>query len=99
MNEWVKVKGSMEVVPSNSVSMGSWYRSGTKTYVQDDLRQKFHGLTGFQQDARKLGCHFPNFLLIFHMEVENFYWGTFYHKAHRVPVGFSFSFCPFSSFR
>ena len=30
MNEWVPVKGRMEVVPSNSVSMGSWYRSGTK---------------------------------------------------------------------
>ena len=28
----------MEVVPSNSVSMGSWYRSDTKTSVQDDLR-------------------------------------------------------------
>ena len=31
MNEWIPVKGHMEVVPSNSVSMGSWYRSGTKT--------------------------------------------------------------------
>ena len=31
MNEWVPMKGRMEVVPSNSVSMGSWYRSGTKT--------------------------------------------------------------------
>ena len=31
MNEWVLVKGRIEVVPSNSVSMGSWYRSGTKT--------------------------------------------------------------------
>ena len=27
MNEWVPIKGCMEVVPSNSVSMGSWYRS------------------------------------------------------------------------
>ena len=26
MNEWVPMKGRMEVVPSNSVSMGSWYR-------------------------------------------------------------------------
>ena len=25
------VSGRMEVVPSNSVSMGSWYRSDTKT--------------------------------------------------------------------
>ena len=31
MNKWVLVKGRMEVVPSNLVSMGSWYRSGTKT--------------------------------------------------------------------
>ena len=31
MNEWVPMKGCMEVVLSNSVSMGSWYRSGTKT--------------------------------------------------------------------
>ena len=31
MNEWVLVKGRMQVVSSNSVSMGSWYRSGTKT--------------------------------------------------------------------
>ena len=31
MNEWVPVKGRMEVVPSNLVSTGSWYRSGTKT--------------------------------------------------------------------
>ena len=31
MNEWVSVKRHMEVVPSNLVSMGSWYRSGTKT--------------------------------------------------------------------
>ena len=31
MHEWVLMKGRMEVVPSNSVSMGSWYRSGTKT--------------------------------------------------------------------
>ena len=43
MNEWVTMKGRMEVVLSNSVSMGSWYRSGTKTWVQDDLRQKFRG--------------------------------------------------------
>ena len=31
MNEWVLMKGCMEVVPSNLVSMDSWYRSGTKT--------------------------------------------------------------------
>ena len=31
MNEWVQVWGRMELVPSNLVSMGSWYRSGTKT--------------------------------------------------------------------
>ena len=31
MNEWVPVKGHMEFVPSNSVSVGSWYQSGTKT--------------------------------------------------------------------
>ena len=29
MNRWVPVKGRIEVVPSNSVSMGSWYRSDT----------------------------------------------------------------------
>ena len=31
MNEWVPVKGRMEVVSNNSVSMGCWYRFGTKT--------------------------------------------------------------------
>ena len=31
MNEWVPVKGWIEVVPSNSVSMSNWYQSGTKT--------------------------------------------------------------------
>ena len=31
MNEWVPVRGRIEVVPSNSVSTSSWYRSGTKT--------------------------------------------------------------------
>ena len=31
MNEWISVKGRMEVVSSNSVFMSSWYRSGTKT--------------------------------------------------------------------
>ena len=31
MIEWVLVKGRIEVVPSNSVSMSNWYRSGTKT--------------------------------------------------------------------
>ena len=31
MNKWILVNGRMEVVTSNSVSMGSWYRSGTKT--------------------------------------------------------------------
>ena len=31
MNEWVLVKGHIEVVSSNSVSMSDWYRSGTKT--------------------------------------------------------------------
>ena len=30
MNGWVSVKGRMEVVSSNSMSMDSWYRSGTK---------------------------------------------------------------------
>ena len=55
MNEWVLVMGRMEVVPSNSVSMGSWYQFGTKIEVQDDLRQKFYGLTGCQRDPRKLG--------------------------------------------
>ena len=31
MNKWVPMKGRMEVVSSNLVSMGSWYRFGTKT--------------------------------------------------------------------
>ena len=31
MNEWVPVMGRMKVVSSNSVSIGSWYWSGTKT--------------------------------------------------------------------
>ena len=31
MNEWVPVKGCIEVVPSNSVSMSKWYWSSTKT--------------------------------------------------------------------
>ena len=31
MNEWVLVKGQIEVVPSNLVSTSNWYRSGTKT--------------------------------------------------------------------
>ena len=31
MNEWVPVKGRIEVVSSNSMSMDSWYQSGTKT--------------------------------------------------------------------
>ena len=31
MNELILVKGPMEVVSSNSMSMGSWYQSGTKT--------------------------------------------------------------------
>ena len=57
MNEWVSVKGRVEVVSSNLVSMGSWYQSGTNTQVQDDLRQKFHELTGYQWDRRKLRCH------------------------------------------
>ena len=57
MNEWVSMKGGMEVVPSNSMSMSSWYRSCTKTKVQDDLRQKFRGLNGCQQDPRILGRH------------------------------------------
>ena len=30
-NEWVPMKGRMKVVPSNSVSIGSWYRPCTKT--------------------------------------------------------------------
>ena len=65
MNEWVPVKERMEVVSSNSVSMGSWYRSSTKTKVQDDLRQKFYGLTGCQRDPRKLGCHSLHFIILF----------------------------------
>ena len=31
MNEWVLVKGRIEVVLSNSVCMSNWYRSETKT--------------------------------------------------------------------
>ena len=31
MNEWVPMKGHIEVVLSNSVSMSNWYRSGTET--------------------------------------------------------------------
>ena len=31
MNEWVPVKGRIEVVPSNSVSTSNWYQSGTTT--------------------------------------------------------------------
>ena len=31
VNEWVPMKGRMEVVSSNSMSMGSWFRSDTKT--------------------------------------------------------------------
>ena len=31
MNEWVPVKGRIEVVPSNLVSTSNWYRFGTKT--------------------------------------------------------------------
>ena len=31
MNEWVLVKGRLEVVLSNSVFMDSWYQSDTKT--------------------------------------------------------------------
>ena len=31
MNEWVHVKGRIEVVPSNSVSTSNWYRFETKT--------------------------------------------------------------------
>ena len=49
MNEWVPVKGHMEVVSSNSMSMGNGYR------YQDDLRQKFHGLTGCQRDLGNWG--------------------------------------------
>ena len=33
MNEWVPLKERIEVVPSNSVSTGSWYGSGTKDLV------------------------------------------------------------------
>ena len=47
----------MKAVPSNSVSMGNRYKSGTKTWVQDNLRQKLRGLTGCQRDLRKLGRH------------------------------------------
>ena len=38
MNEWVSVKGRIEVVPSNSVSATNWYRFSTKTQVRNDLR-------------------------------------------------------------
>ena len=31
MNEWVSVRGRIEVVPSNSVSTSRWYQLGTKT--------------------------------------------------------------------
>ena len=31
MNEWVPVKGRIEVVPRNSVSMSNWYRPSTET--------------------------------------------------------------------
>ena len=31
MNEWVPVKGCIEVVLSNSVPTSKWYRSGTKS--------------------------------------------------------------------
>ena len=31
MNEWVPVKGHIEVVSSNSVSTSNWYRLGTET--------------------------------------------------------------------
>ena len=57
MNEWVPMKGRMEVVPSNLVSLDSWYWSGTKTQVQNDLKHKFRGLTSCQRDPRKLGHH------------------------------------------
>ena len=30
MDEWVLVKGCIEVVPSNSVSASNWYVFGTK---------------------------------------------------------------------
>ena len=38
MNEWVTVKGRIEVVPSNLVSTSNWYRSDTETWVRNDLR-------------------------------------------------------------
>ena len=31
MNEWVLVKGCIEVVPSNSMSMSNWYWLDTET--------------------------------------------------------------------
>ena len=31
MNEWIQVKGRIEVVPSNLVSTSKWYQPGTKT--------------------------------------------------------------------
>ena len=30
MNEWIPVRGCMEVMPSNLVSMSSWYQSETR---------------------------------------------------------------------
>ena len=38
MNEWVPVKGFIEVVSSNSVFTNKWYQSDIKTQVRDDLR-------------------------------------------------------------
>ena len=57
MNEWVPVKGFIEVVPSNSVSTSNWYWSSTKIYVRNDLRYKFLKLTASQWDPRVLGRH------------------------------------------
>ena len=57
MNEWAPVKGRIEVVPSNSVSICSWCWLSAKTYVRNDLRYKFLELTSCQLNPRKLGHH------------------------------------------
>ena len=62
------MKGRMKVVPSNSVSMGSWYQSVTKTYVQNNLRHKFSRLTGCQRDPWKLWRH-RGIPKIFHLKI------------------------------
>ena len=56
MNEWVPVKGRIEVVLSNSVPTGSWYWSGTKDIGAKLPKIEIRGLTGCQRDPRELGC-------------------------------------------